>query len=511
MEPSLLFFFILSLVHGFAPSGSCVPLQKHRDHRRQHCIEDGTLNPRYSLIETYHHQPRAPHHTIDVDTLLKQVKKLLTFKDLKSLLSSRGKSSGNKAHLLSELGRLLGTNETAPIPKKPEQRKPSIDGTEYRYRRMTVKELRNELRQRGLKVSGRKTELVQRLLDSDAAHFASDNPSSKKENSRLQHDDDCEEWSVLKTSISEFNHTTTFYDIDVEMPIHSSLLFVNKPCGMSTLPTREVEGYPTFPCLSELVKEWLNHHPDGVQMLVRARKEEEQFWNYTLAEIDQSSNRKLFKKKTRQREKLLEKELTFEPRPVHRLDIDTSGIVCIALTPYALRTAGMLFEQKSVQSGSNIESNTYVEKKYVALVEGHMEAPETDEEKKISHSIGKVWISDAHNAITGHHEWACDILGDESVAFCRHGDRERKDPLKFVEGSVRDALTSYEVIDTGSNATLIELIPHTGRGHQLRLHMASLGHPIIGELLVLFFVTSSIFRHPLTLCRTLQEMLCMVK
>jgi 23S rRNA-/tRNA-specific pseudouridylate synthase len=254
---------------------------------------------------------------------------------------------------------------------------------------------------------------------------------------------------------------------------------------MSTLPTRQVENYPTFPCLYELVKEWLSTHPDGIELMRQAASNEEMYWKHMLASAAESSNTKRLKKKTRQYEKLQAKQSSFEPRPVHRLDIDTSGIVCIALTPYALRTAGMMFEQKSVQSGGATEGTVAVDKIYVAMVRGEMKSTGT-----VSHGIGKIWIPD-QNTTDGHHEWACDIHDDESVAFCRPGDETRSDSLQFVEGSVRDAFTSYRVLESATESnnsskdTRVELTPHTGRGHQLRLHMVSLGHPIVGESICL--------------------------
>ncbi len=64
--------------------------------------------------------------------------------------------------------------------------------------------------------------------------------------------------------------------------------------------------------------------------------------------------------------------------------------------------------------------------------------------------------------------------------------RHRKDPRRRavgdkVRGESRDAQTTYVTEQTGSDASLLKLIPHTGRTHQLRVHCLSLGHPIIGD------------------------------
>ena len=122
----------------------------------------------------------------------------------------------------------------------------------------------------------------------------------------------------------------------------------------------------------------------------------------------------------------------------------------------------------------------------------------------ISHSIGKVWVQDDTKSLDsyGHHEWACDILDNGTIAFCRSGDLNlfsssphpsstyESLPLTFVPGTLREAITSYQTtawstVDSGTNdalaVTRVELMPHTGRGHQLRLHMASLGHSILGD------------------------------
>lgn len=121
-----------------------------------------------------------------------------------------------------------------------------------------------------------------------------------------------------------------------------------------------------------------------------------------------------------------------------------------------------------------------ITKRYVALVEGYIDKDAS--EGVISHAIGKVWVDD-------HNEWACDVTGDGN-AFIRHNDNS-SETNEFQEGSLREAVTSYKAVDWSTvqtrngdenkNVTRVELFPHTGRGHQLRLHMASLQHPIVGD------------------------------
>ena len=110
------------------------------------------------------------------------------------------------------------------------------------------------------------------------------------------------------------------------------------------------------------------------------------------------------------------------PKPVHRLDGPTSGLLIIAKTAKALVKLGQQFEQKQIQ------------KKYVAIVMG--ETP-------------KIGIVDA------------DIDGLKSFSEYQ--------TLKTI-----NSLRSKQL-------SLVELSPKTGRTHQLRIHMSSIGFPILGD------------------------------
>jgi 23S rRNA pseudouridine1911/1915/1917 synthase len=118
---------------------------------------------------------------------------------------------------------------------------------------------------------------------------------------------------------------------------------------------------------------------------------------------------------------------------VHRLDKDTSGVIVVARTPEALRSLSGQFK------------NRIVKKKYVALVAGVI--------KKGSGTI---------EASLGRHV------------------KERK-KISVHTHSPREAVTSFVVKERYGNATLVEVEIKTGRTHQIRVHMAHIGHPVLGD------------------------------
>lgn len=120
------------------------------------------------------------------------------------------------------------------------------------------------------------------------------------------------------------------------------------------------------------------------------------------------------------------------PGIIHRLDRDTSGVILCARNEM---TASMLQRQFSDRK---------VKKVYYAVVDGNP----TQHEAIINLPIA----------------------------------RNPKEPSKFrVDPSGKPAQTAYKVIKTDGKHSLVELRPHTGRTHQLRVHMAHLGTPIHGD------------------------------
>ena len=118
---------------------------------------------------------------------------------------------------------------------------------------------------------------------------------------------------------------------------------------------------------------------------------------------------------------------------VHRLDRDTSGVMIFAMTPYAQRHLGLQFEKRMTK------------KTYVARVWG------VPAEK--SGAVDLPLIVDWPNR-----------------------------PLQMVcHETGKPAQTDWRVIKDEGSTARVRLTPHTGRSHQLRVHMLSLGHPILGD------------------------------
>jgi tRNA pseudouridine32 synthase / 23S rRNA pseudouridine746 synthase len=118
---------------------------------------------------------------------------------------------------------------------------------------------------------------------------------------------------------------------------------------------------------------------------------------------------------------------------VHRLDCDTSGVILFARTKQAQGFLGQEFEQRRAQ------------KTYIARLQGRLE-PDSG---IVDLPLGSDW------------------------------DYRPRQKVDHQNG--RPAVTDWQVIDRSDTETRVRLTPHTGRSHQLRVHMLALGHPILGD------------------------------
>lgn len=123
----------------------------------------------------------------------------------------------------------------------------------------------------------------------------------------------------------------------------------------------------------------------------------------------------------------------FKPSPAHRLDRETSGVMLIAKKRRAMVRLTEIFTENTV------------EKAYVTLVKGRMPRPK----------------------------------GTIDVPLAEHQQTARSRSERGV--NMQPAITHYRVLAVGRGVSLLECTIETGRTHQIRRHLAAIGHPVVGD------------------------------
>ena len=116
---------------------------------------------------------------------------------------------------------------------------------------------------------------------------------------------------------------------------------------------------------------------------------------------------------------------------VHRLDRDTSGLLVFAKTENAKQALQDQWDE--------------VEKRYFAVVQGRLDLPSGTIESHLTETK------------------AFQVFSGRQTQYSRH------------------AITHYTVLESGDGISLLEIRTETGRKHQIRVHLADLGHPIVGD------------------------------
>lgn len=209
-------------------------------------------------------------------------------------------------------------------------------------------------------------------------------------------------------------------------------LIINKPAGLVVHP----DGRKNAPVQETLVDWLLKFRPEirgvGESIIVKMNDPEIGGTSEDFAELAELT------KDSPDDSDDVAANIIERPGIVHRLDRDTSGVLVVAKTPEAFLELKDKFKNRDMQ------------KMYHAVVRGRMK----EDDGIIDRQIGRSPV-DFRQRLAG----------------------------RGARGELREAITRWTVMARGTDATLLEVIPKTGRTHQIRVHFKSVHHPILGDSL----------------------------
>lgn len=177
-----------------------------------------------------------------------------------------------------------------------------------------------------------------------------------------------------------------------------------------------------------------------------------------------------------------------DARSVHRLDMSTSGLLVFARGADMQRRLSKMFRDHEV------------EKRYVAVVAGKVEPANIQgplSPAPLQRGMERLFLlppkreSEAGELREGG--W-----GEVNLPIVADWPNR---PLRKIDAELgKPSLTRYLVLSHDDDSTRVELEPVTGRTHQLRLHMAAIGHPILGDALYGGRAAERLMLHACSLC-----------